>query len=492
MPKVKALDSLNSWHSDWRNLRVLVFGLGVSGFSVADTLAELGCEVLVVAGNAEAEYLDLLSVIGVNSLIGEQAKNFQPIAEEFAPDLVITSPGYRPDSPEIGWAIAHDLNIWTDIDLAWRLRDKTGRSADWLCVTGTNGKTTTVQLTTHILETAGLRVASCGNIGTPILDCVRDEIGYDVLVVELSSFQLHYLGEIAPFSSAILNIDLDHIDWHGSFDAYCLAKGKVFENVESACIYNVTDERTLKLVEDADVQDGARAVGFGLGFPAASNVGFAEDVLVDNAFSPNRSAKEIEALAGREEISKIGVVTKHLLQNVAAAAALARSYGVSSIAVAEGVATFKLDSHRIELIAESNDIQWIDDSKATNPHAAAASLESFDSVIWIVGGLLKGVDIAPLVTRFKDRIRAAIVIGVDREPVLNALTSEAPGVAVIEISDGENVMERAVSAANSLAQAGDSVLLAPSSASMDQFKDYKDRGNRFAAAVKAIIGGIDG
>ena len=289
MPK---LETLTSWHSDWKNLRVVVFGLGVSGFSVADTLAELGANVLVVAEKADAEYLDLLSVIGVKSLIGEVAKDFKTELEGFDPELIVTSPGFRPDSPQIVWAVARGIEVWTDIDLAWRLRDKVGKPADWICVTGTNGKTTTVQLATHIMKTAGLRVESCGNIGTPILDCIRDEIGFDALVVELSSFQLHYLQEIKPFASAVLNVDQDHIDWHGSFGAYLAAKGKVFANVEAACVFNQADEKTMHLVEDADVQEGARAIGFTTGFPGPSQIGYTDGLLIDNAYSGNRALKE--------------------------------------------------------------------------------------------------------------------------------------------------------------------------------------------------------
>lgn len=487
-----SLDTLTSWHSDWKNLRVAVFGLGVSGFSVADTLVELGSKVLVLAEKAEPEYVDLLGVIGADTLIDSELQGFEQALLSFAPDLVITSPGLRPDSKLIIWAATTGLEIWTDIDLAWRLRDKVGKPADWICVTGTNGKTTTVQLTNHILQKAGLRSEACGNIGTPILDCIRNEDGLDVLVVELSSFQLHYLGEIKPFASAVLNIDLDHIDWHGSFDAYKAAKGKVYQNVEAACVFNVADETTIRLVEQADVQEGARAIGFTTGFPSASNVGYTDGLLVDNAYSPNRTNKEIECLAEFSDIEQIGVVTKHLLQNIGAATALARAYGVPASAVAEGIATFKLDAHRIELVLEHDGVAWVDDSKATNPHAAAASISSFESVVWIVGGLLKGVDIAPLVKQSAPLLKAAVVIGVEREQVLQALSEYAPGVPVIEIGDGDNVMERAVSAALTFATSGDTVLLAPSSASMDQFKDYADRGSQFASAVKTYFGGLDG
>ena len=484
-----SLDQLTSWRSDWKNLRVAVFGLGVSGFSVADTLVELGCEVIVIAQKADPEYLDLLDVLGVRVLVGEAAENFAEVLSEFAPQLVITSPGFRPDSLQITWANSNGLPVWTDIDLAWRLRDKLGKPADWICVTGTNGKTTTVQLTTHILREAGLRAESCGNIGLPILDCIRDEIGFDVLVVELSSFQLHYLGEIQPFSSAILNVDLDHLDWHGSLAAYQAAKGKILENVESACVFNVNDGTTMKLVEEAEVQEGARAIGFTLGFPAASNIGYTDGMLVDNAYSPNRANKEIECLAEISDIEKIGVVTKHLLQNIAAASALVRSYGVPAAAVSRGIATFKLDGHRIELVLDRDGIKWINDSKATNPHATAASLGSFDSVIWIVGGLLKGVDIRPLIEANVGRVKAAIVIGADRAEVLNAFAEKAPSLPIIEIAHNESVMPLAVNAALGLAAAGDVVLLAPASASMDQFKDYEDRGSKFADAVISQVGG---
>ena len=486
------LDSLTSWHSDWKNLRVAVLGLGVSGFSVADTLAELGANALVIAQKAEPEYLDLLSVIGVTAVIGEEASESEQVLGKFKPELVITSPGFRPGSKEILWAVENAVPVWTDIDLAWRLRDKVGRPADWICITGTNGKTTTVQLVTHMLKEAGLRAESCGNIGTPILDCIRDESGFDVLVVELSSFQLHYLGRIEPFASAVLNVDLDHIDWHGSYDAYRDAKGKVYENVESACVFNEADPVTMKLVENADVQDGARAIGFTTGFPQPSSVGYTDGLLIDNAFSPNRKEKEIEFLAEFSDIEKIGVVTKHLLQNIAAASALVRAYGVPAKAIASAISTFKMDAHRIELVFENGGIRWVDDSKATNPHAAAASLSSFESIIWIVGGLLKGVDISPLVIEASSRLKAAIVIGLDREPVLEALSKNAPNVPVIEIGSGDDVMGRAVTAAKNLATAGDTVLLAPSSASMDQFKDYADRGRQFSEAARLQNGVNDG
>lgn len=484
-----SLDSLTSWHSDWKQLKVAVIGLGVTGFSVADTLAELGCEVLVVAEKAEPEYLDILDVLGVSHLTGDAALGVPQTLVDLAPDLVVTSPGVRPDTPLMAWANAAGIPVWVDIDLAWRLRDKTAKVAKWVTITGTNGKTTTTQLAAAMLEAGGNRVAACGNIGVPILDCVRDPEGFDFLVVELSSFQLHYLDAIEPEASALLNLDLDHIDWHGSFEAYAATKGKIYQNTVTAAIYNRRDARTQELLENADVVEGCRAIGFSVGVPGPSDIGFSEDILCDRAFLDNRYHEALE-VATFEDIAEIGVVTPHLLANVAAATALARACGATPAEIRAAIRSFRLDKHRIELVAVHDGVSWIDDSKATNPHATNASLESFEHVVWIVGGLLKGVDIAPLVQAHAARLRGAVVIGAERQVVLDALAAHAIDVPVIEISVEENaqVMTQAVLAASNLAAEGDTVLLAPSSASMDQFKDYADRGNQFAAAVHALIG----
>jgi UDP-N-acetylmuramoylalanine--D-glutamate ligase len=334
-----------------------------------------------------------------------------------------------------------------------------------------------------MLNQGGFRAAACGNIGTPILDAIREPDGFDVLVVELSSFQLHYVKHIEPFSSVVLNLADDHLDWHGSFEAYSDTKAKVYENTQVACVYNINDLATEKMVENADVQEGARAIGFTTGMPGRSQVGFVEDILCDRAFLDDRANSALE-IATLEDLSKIGVLTPHLMANAAAATALARSYGVDPAEIKTALLKFRLDAHRIELVAEQGGIRWVDDSKATNPHAAAASLNSFEKVIWLVGGLLKGVDLNDLVAKYVDRLSGAIVIGSERTQVLEALAKHAPNVPVIEISAPENVMHFAVAAARDLAKPGDVVLLAPAAASMDQFKDYADRGNQFAEQVK--------
>jgi len=490
------LAELTSWNSDWTGLRVAVLGLGVTGFSVADTLAELGSEVVVAAAHGSEEHLQLLDVIGVRFIPAPDDRAVPTALEDFDPELIVVSPGYPPSHPLLAWAERHGIPIWGDIELAWRVRDKV-RAAEWIAITGTNGKTTTTELTATMLVAAGIKAAPAGNIGIPVLDAVRDPEGFDVLVVELSSHQLHWFdrnegGEIAPLASVCLNLADDHLIWHGSAQAYRDAKAKVYTRTKLACVYNLTDLATREMVEDAEVQDGARAIGFGLGIPGPSDLGIVEGVLVYRAFLEERRTSALE-IATLDDLRESGLASPHMAQNVLAAAALARAAGATPAQVREGIRAFWLSPHRTERVHEAGGVIWIDDSKATNAHAANSSLSSFGSVVWVVGGLLKGIDIAPLVEKHAERLRGAVVIGVDRAAVVDAFARHAPGVRLVEVDEPQtdSVMPAAVRAAAALAQDGDVVLLAPSAASMDQFTDYADRGRRFAEAARSQPEGGD-
>ncbi|MFF1573026.1 UDP-N-acetylmuramoyl-L-alanine--D-glutamate ligase [Leifsonia sp. NPDC058292] len=488
------LDALTSWHSDWRGLRVAVYGLGVTGFSVADTLAELGADVLVVTAKADPERAMLLEVIGAELLESELDSPPARLVE-FDPELVVVSPGFRHDHPLLDWAGERGVQIWGDIELAWRLRDKVGEPADWIAVTGTNGKTTTVQLTAAMLVGGGYRAAPCGNIGIPVLDAIRDPQGFDVLVVELSSYQLHWVnrnagGQLSPYSAACLNIADDHLDWHGSADAYRAAKAKVYDNAQVACVYNRADPATVAMVEEAEVIEGARAIGFGLDIPGPSDFGIVDGILCDRAFLEDRFTSAIE-LTTIDELRDAGLAAPHIVANILAASALARSYGVEPGVIRDVLTAFRLDQHRIELVRIEGGVNWVDDSKATNPHAADASLRAYESVVWIAGGLLKGVDVDELVERHAPRLRAVVLIGVDRGALRSAFERHAPDLPCYEVAADETdqVMPTAVRLAGEAAQAGDTVLLAPAAASMDQFADYAERGRRFQSAVNDYFGG---
>ncbi|WP_127793259.1 UDP-N-acetylmuramoyl-L-alanine--D-glutamate ligase [Agromyces sp. LHK192] len=490
------LDALTSWHADWRGLRVAVLGLGVTGFAVADTLTELGAEVLVLAPARDDDRAKILEVIGAR-LVTDPLEQVPVELESFDAELLVASPGFHPDHPVLEWAHARGIPVWGDIELAWRVRDKV-RSADWMLVTGTNGKTTTVQLAATLLAANGLAAAPCGNIGVPVLDAVRDPGGFDVLVVELSSYQLHHLptqgpGAIHPWASVCLNLADDHLDWHGTAEAYAAAKAKVYANTRVACVYNRADEATRRMVEEADVEEGARAIGFGLDTPGPSDFGVVEGILCDRAFLEERRTAALE-LVTLEELEPLGLSAPHVVANILAASALARSYDVPVPVVHDALLGFRLDAHRIQTVALAGGIRWIDDSKATNPHAAEASLRAFGQVVWIVGGLLKGVDADALVAAHVSRLRAAIVIGRDRVALVAAFGRHAPELPLFEVTADDTglVMPEAVALAAAVAEEGDTVLLAPAAASMDQFADYADRGRRFHEAVRAMLGGEAG
>ncbi len=491
------LDSLISWHADWKGLRVAVLGLSVTGFAVADTLTELGADVLVLSESASEEYERLVPVIGARLALGPLDAVPQTLVD-FAPEVVIASPGFAPAHPVIRWTQNAGIALWGDVELAWRVRDKVlradGTPAEWVLITGTNGKTTTTQLTATLLVEGGLRAAPCGNIGIPVLDAVRDPAGYDVLVVELSSHQLWYIGqsaavaELVPHASVCLNLADDHLVWHGSAEAYRDAKAVVYRNTKVACVYNKADAATRIMVEEADVTEGARAIGFDLGVPGPSDLGVVDGILVDRAFHADRahSAQELTTVA---DLQRAGLAAPHVVQNVLAASAIARSLDVAPAAIATALDAFRMDAHRIQVIATHRGITWVDDSKATNPHAAASSLRAYPGAVWVVGGDLKGVDIAELVAEVGATARAAVVIGVDRATVVGAFARHAPTVPVFEVDHGDTgqVMNRVVEIASGIVDGEGTVLLAPAAASFDQFRSYADRGHRFAEAVQDWI-----
>jgi UDP-N-acetylmuramoylalanine--D-glutamate ligase len=469
--------------------RVVVAGYGVSGRAAAAALRPRVGQVVTVdehAPDADVHDPGAVTLDGVT--------------------LVVASPGWRPTHPLLVAAAAAGVPVWSEVELAWRLRvgrdhgEERGVPAPWVAVTGTNGKTTTVGMLASILTAAGLRAPAVGNVGTPVVEAALDSRN-DVLAVELSSFQLHFTHSVSVLAGAVLNIAPDHLDWHGSLDAYAADKGRIYERAQVACVYNAADPRTEDLVRAADVTEGARAVAFTLGAPARGQVGIVEDVLVDRAFhlsaaDPERhaSAAELGTLADLAHLAGPGgVVAPHVVADALAAAALARAAGVGAVAVRDGLRAYAPGGHRIEPVATVDDVVYVDDSKATNAHAAAASLAAFapGTVVWVAGGLAKGATFDELVRARADRLRAAVLIGVDTDPLAGALARHAPDIPVVRIDPGETgtVMPRAVDAARSLARSGDVVLLAPAAASMDQFRSYAERGETFAAAARRLEAG---
>lgn len=480
--------------SDWSGVRVVVAGFGVSGFAAADNLLFLGADVTAldeVSTEEKAEKAQLLETLGATVRLEPGATAVLP--DEV--DLVVTSPGWKPSAPLLAQATARGIPVWGEVELAWRLRDPE-HPAPWLAVTGTNGKTTTVQMLQSILAAAGLRSTAVGNVGLPIVEAVMDPEPWDVLAVELSSFQLHYTSSMSAEAAVVLNIAEDHLDWYDDdpdgatgMEQYAADKARIYERVQRACVYNLAEPATEEMVVGADVVEGARAVGFTLGTPSPGNLGLVEDLLVDRAFIEERATSAAELCT----LDDLASQAPHFVANALAAAALARAHGVSQQAVRDGLRAFRPDGHRIAHVADVGGVAWVDDSKATNPHAARSSLSAFDPVVWVAGGLAKGARFDDLVAAVRDRLRGVVLLGRDRQVIADALSRHAPDVPVIDVGADETgaPMERVVDAAAGLARPGDTVLLAPGCASMDMFTDYGARGAAFAAAVHRLIDRTD-
>lgn len=475
--------------SAWSGKHITVAGLGVSGISAARALAGLGARVTVVDGGDNEVLRDRAASLAAGD-ITVRLGDATTLPE--GTGLVVTSPGWKPDSPLFAAAAEAGVDVVGDVEIAWRLRGEPQETAaPWLAVTGTNGKTTTVQMLASILEAAGLRTAAVGNIGTPIIDVVLSQEPYDVLAVELSSYQLHWAPSLRPHSAAVLNLAPDHLDWHGSMAAYAADKGRIYEGNRVACVYNTADPATERLVQQADVEEGCRAIGFTLGPPGLSELGVVDGILVDRAFVADRrtSAQELAEVADIAPSSG-QPAAPHNIANALAAAALARAFGVEPAAVRDGLRAFRPDAHRIAHVADVDGVAYVDDSKATNTHAAEASLAAYGSIVWIAGGLAKGATFDELVAKSAKRLRGVVLLGADRGLIGEALARHAPDVPVTDLDRTDTgAMAAAVREAARLARPGDTVLLAPACASMDMFANYNKRGDAFAEAVLALVAG---
>jgi UDP-N-acetylmuramoylalanine--D-glutamate ligase len=459
-------------HNSYTNLsekRILVAGAGVTGIAAAKALVKRGSVVTLT--DEKVDTVEGYSVI-------------KPSAVDFSQfDSFLVSPGWREDHPLVIAARAGKVSIINEIDLAWSLKKPAQK---WIGLTGTNGKTSTVELTAQMVRAGGFSALACGNVGTTVIEAVESGENYQFLVLELSSFQLHWLEDANFVSSAILNIANDHIDWHGSFDNYAAAKISLLEKSNTA-ILNADDSEVVTRTQHWL----GRKVFFALDTPAPGELGIVEELLVDRAF-----VADPQEAAMFSELIEVTPTVPHNVSNALAAAGLARTIGIPHEKIREAITSFTPGKHRIEKVLEKDSITWINDSKATNPHAAAASIMSALSVVWIAGGLAKGATMGELVERVKARVRVAILIGEDRELIARELKDRAPHIEIISVDTpaqyegggtDNSFMEKVVTQAREKALAGDTVLLAPACASMDQFVSYADRGDRFTQAVKKVI-----
>ena len=478
---------------DLSGAAVLVAGARVTGRAILAALTPLGARATLTDDSPSA-----LTAFAQNGVAVIDPANAAEKIAEF--DLVVTSPGLPPTAPVLVAAAAAGIPVWGDVELAWRLDNSAryGPARRWLVVTGTNGKTTTTSMLHAMLVAAGRRALLCGNIGDPVLD-VLDQPA-ELLAVELSSFQLHWAPSLRPEAGVVLNVAEDHLDWHGTIDAYARDKARVLDG--RVAVVGLDDPVAAGLLPTAAAPV---RVGFRLGEPARGELGVRDGVLVDNAFGDELALAETASIP---VAGPVGVL------DALAAAALARAVDVPPNAIADALAGFRVGRHRAEVIDIVEGVTYVDDSKATNPHAAQASITAYPRVVWIAGGLLKGASVDELATAVANRLVGAVLIGRDRTLIRDALSRHAPDVPIVELATGEDsgvpgqiesavnhvtrvvnvsgrsvsdaVMAAVVDAARGLADPGDTVLLAPAGASFDQFSGYGQRGDAFASAVTAL------
>jgi UDP-N-acetylmuramoylalanine--D-glutamate ligase len=433
--------------------RVVVVGAGVAGTSAARVLFAEGAQVLVTETRPAAEIpaAGELGALGIDVRTGGHDPRHLDGAT-----LVVTGPGVPPDAEPLRWARERGIRVWGEMELGARLARR-----PYLAVTGTNGKTTVTSMLEAILRAGGFDALACGNIGRPFPEAAVE--GHDVLIVEVSSFQLALQESFHPSVSVLLNVAPDHLDWHGSFEAYAAAKRRIFALQSDGDVHigNRDDATGAAISADAP----CRVRWFRAGEPSDGEVGYEGDELTARVDGVHRLGRIEARSAGYRE-------------DAAAAAAAALAYGAEPAAVAAALASFRPAPHRGEVVATVDDVRFVDNSKATNVHAAAAAIDAAGSAVLIAGGRAKGVDLSPL-RDHAGSLRAVIAIGEAGPEIVRVFDGAVPVSTAGSIED-------AVRDAFAATAPGDTVLLAPACASWDQFRSYSERGDRFAAAARSV------
>ena len=440
---------------------MLVVGLARTGIAAALFCAARGARVTATEERPESQIRETaakLRAAGVKlELGGHQAQTF------IEQDLIVSSPGVPLTMPALAAARAIGIPVWSEIELAWRfLRGRV------VCITGSNGKTTTTSLIGHILESAGLPVQVAGNIGTPLLSRVDVSSDGGFTVVEASSFQLEAISAFRPDVAVLLNVTPDHLDRHGSLDSYRRAKARIFENQteHDAAVLNADDAAVLQCAPSSP-----SVYWFSRLNRVVSGCFVRDDEIVFR-----RNDAETVLLRRRE----IGLRGDHNVENVLAATAAATLVGVEPPAIAEAVRTFAGVEHRIEFVATISGVEYFNDSKATNVDATMKALDAFPgNLLVILGGKDKGGDYTILRKSLRDHARMVLLIGAAAEKI----ESQLGGVVPVERA---GTMAHAVEIAEERARPGDTVLLAPACASFDQFESYEHRGRVFKQLVRSL------
>lgn len=465
-----------------RSGRILVTGAGVSGRGAIAMLQDIGCTDIVLVDDNAAAAEKVAAEFGISTISTADAAELLNLATDAESDAavaaIVTSPGWSPSTALFELADAKSVPVVGDVAVAYAADqgEVWGPARTWLVVTGTNGKTTT---TSMLAEMLGERGAAVGNIGVALHDAMVATPRIDVLAAELSSFQLHWAPNLRPDAGVLLNLAEDHIDWHGSYENYGADKAQALTG--AVAVYGADDADVVEHVEalDAAGRLAAKVVSFTDSEPSAHQVGVRDGNIVDCAFVDDGEIKQGVVIAPATGISPPG---RAGVLDALAATALARSIGVPPADISAALSNFEVRAHRGQVVHEADGVVWIDDSKATNPHAADAALGGHEKAVWVVGGQLKGADIGPLIAKHAHRLQSAIVLGTDADIIIDQLHRVAPAVPIVHISetDKTEAMRAVCVAARDAAQEGDVILLAPAAASLDMYTGMAERGNLFA------------
>jgi UDP-N-acetylmuramoylalanine--D-glutamate ligase len=441
--------------------RVLVVGLARTGIATALFCAERGARVTATEERSETQLSETAAKLRAAGVALELGGH---IPETFLQqDLIVPSPGVPLDLPVLAAARSAQIPVWSEIELAWRfLRGRL------VCITGSNGKTTTTALVGHILEKARMAVQIAGNIGTPLISRVDVSSESGFTVVEASSFQLEAIEAFRPDIAVLLNLTPDHLDRHGSFESYSRAKTRMFENQRErdAAVLNA---------DDAAVSQLAPSVPQIFWFSRQKRVA-AGCFLRDDQIVFRRDGLET-VLLPRE---MIGLRGDHNVENVLAAATAATLAGVEPAVIGEAVRTFAGVEHRIEYVATVSGVEYFNDSKATNVDATLKAIDAFPGrLLIILGGKDKGSDYSLLRPSLEKKARMALLIGSAADKIESQLGRVVP-------VERAGTINGAIAIAARIAQPGDTVLLAPACASFDQFENYEHRGRVFKQLVRGL------
>lgn len=444
-----------------KNKRVLVVGAGKSGLAVASFLTSKGARV-VLADSSIPVYpggeLERLAASGVNLSLGGY-----PEVKRGNFDLVVMSPGIPLSVEPARLALEHDIELTGEMELAYRFS-----SAPLVAITGTNGKTTTTTLLGEIFKNAGKNTLVGGNIGTPLVTEVERYSPEDIIVAEVSSFQLETTSTFKPKVALILNITPDHLDRHKTMEGYIDAKAKIIANQQPGdfTVLNYDDPLTAGLAG----RSSARVLYF------SRRTAVTEGAYIQDGRIMARLGGIEEYICGLEEI---GIPGSHNLENALAAVAAAKSFGIEAESLANTLKNFKGVAHRLEFVAEINGVRYINDSKGTNPDASIKALEAYpQKIVLIAGGKNKGSDFGLFAAKVKERARVLVVLGQSAGAIAEAARDR--GFENILFAKDFN---DAVLLARQAARPGEIVLLSPACASWDMFKSFEERGDLFKKLV---------